>query len=138
MKDERFERLINLVKEKNLKFDIALIFGKMEIAREIIIKLLEENKLEIAKNLEKIIEVEREFRILNLLIDFSSPLAFQIGKEVLDKARKVRTLYEIQFNKFLYSLLDENLEKINENVEKLNSFKEEIENSINEILERIK
>jgi len=138
MKDERFEKLINLVKEKNLKFDIALIFGKMEIAREIIIKLLEENKLEIAKNLEKIIEVEREFRILNLLIDLSSPLAFQIGKEILDKARRVRTLYEIQFNRFLYSLLDENVEKIYENVEKLNSFKEEIENSINEILERIK
>jgi len=138
MKDERFEKLISLVKEKNLKFDIALIFGKMEIAREIIIKLLEENKIEIAKSLEKIIEVEREFRILNLLIDLSSPLAFQIGKEILDKARRVRTLYEVQFNKFLYSLLDENLEEINENVEKLNSFKEEIETSINEILEKLR
>ena len=138
MKDERFERLINLIKEKNLKFDIALIFGKLEGAREIIIKLLEENKIEIVKNVEKIIEVEREFRLLSLLIDLSSPLAFQIGKETLDKARKIRTLYEFYFHKFLNSLLDENLEEINKNVEKLNSFKEEMENSIKEILERIK
>lgn len=138
MKDERFEKLINLVKEKNLKFDIALIFGKMEIAREIIIKLLEENKVEIIKNVEKIIETERKFRTLYLLLDISSPLTFQVGKEILDKARKVKVFFEIYFNEFLYSLLDENVEKINESVEKINSLKEEIENSINEILEKIR
>jgi len=138
MKDERFVRLINLVKEKNIKFDIALIFGRLEVGREIIIKLLEENKLEIAKNLEKIVEVEREFTKFNLLIDLSSPLAFQIGKEIFEKARKIRILYELQFNQLLFSLLDEDLEKINENIEKLNSFKEELRKVIDELLEKIK
>lgn len=135
--EDRFQKLISLVREKNLKLDIALMFGKIEMFREILIKLIEENKVDIVKNLEKIIDVERKYIYLSILFDTLSPLAFQIGRELYDEVRKIKSLYDIRLYKLFFSLLDENVEEINKNVNELIKLEKNIEELVSKISEKI-
>lgn len=135
--EERFLRLLRLTKEKNIRIDIALYFGKFESLREILIKLLEENKVDIVKNLEKIIGAERKYILQNILLELLSFQAFQIGKEVFEEIRKTKAMYDFYLNNLFFSLLDENIEKINEYIEKLRSLEDKMDKNIGIILQKI-
>lgn len=128
--DERFQKLINLVREKNLKLDLALIFGKNENFRETLIKLLEEGKIEIVKKLEKIINIERKHTCLLILLEGLLSLVFQIGREVFDEARKIKLVYEIKLQQLFFSLLDENLEEVDKYIDEITK----LENNLNKII----